>query len=397
MESKGGEKRMSSSVTRREFIWEGIFLTLGLCGIYLFSRWQKYLSTSLSSSLRKPMGRKASFPQLKEAMFYQSLPGGKIKCELCFRRCLVKEGGIGFCRVRKNIGGRYYSLVWNSPAALQIDPVEKEPQYHFLPGTDILCFGTAGCNFRCRHCHNWHLSQAKPEEISVYQISPEEAVKIALLKKIPTISFTYNEPTVFYEYVYEIAKLAQSKGIKIMWHTNGALLEGPLRELLKYTDAVTVDLKGFSKKAYQNSEGLLAPVLKTLKIIKTSGKWLEIVNLVIPTLNDELNEIKAMCKWIKENLGVEVPLHFSRFFPQYKLTHVPATPLKTLEASYQMAKEIGLYYVTLGNVPGHKYNSTFCPACGEKIIHRRHFQVLSFNIMEGKCKFCQFRVAGVFS
>jgi len=331
----------------------------------------------------------------KEAMFYEKLDGNKIQCNICFRRCIVPPGGRGFCRVKENRDGRYYSLVYSSPSAVHVDPIEKEPQLHMLPGSEILCLGTAGCNFRCRHCHNWHLSQARPEDLDAYHLPPEKVIELAIQKDIPTISFTYNEPTVFYEYVYDIAVLAKKKGLRILWHSNGSMNPDPLRALLEYTDAVTIDLKGFTKKAYQNSSAELKPVLETLKIIKQEGRWLEIVNLVIPTINDNPDDIQRMCEWIKENLGEEVPLHFSRFFPNYKLLHLPPTPIETLEDAYRIAKDTGLHYVTIGNVPGHKYNSTFCSKCGRRLIHRVHFQVSENNVVKGRCKFCNHKIPGI--
>ncbi|RKY64252.1 MAG: AmmeMemoRadiSam system radical SAM enzyme [Candidatus Latescibacterota bacterium] len=328
-------------------------------------------------------------------MFYRKLEGNWIQCETCFRMCTVPPGGRGFCRVRENREGRYYSLVYARPSAVHIDPIEKEPQYHMLPGTEILCFGTVGCNFRCRHCHNWHLSQASPGDLETYDIPPERAVEIALKKNIPTLSFTYNEPTAFYEYVYDVAVLAKSKGLRILWHSNGSMNPEPLKRLLRYTDAVTIDLKGFTKKAYDNSSAELEPVLRTLKIVKQEGKWLEVVNLVIPTINDDPSDIRRMCEWIKENLGEDTPLHFSRFFPNYRLIHLPPTPIRTLEKAHEIALDVGLHYVTIGNVPGHKYNSTFCPRCGKRLIYRVHFQVLENNVRNGRCKFCGYSIPGI--
>lgn len=345
-------------------------------------------------TLASPKAKKESF--LREAMFYKVLAGDEVQCQMCFRKCIIPEGRRGACRNRENHKGKLYSVVYGRPSAVHIDPIEKEPQYHFLPGSEILCIGTAGCNFRCRHCHNWHLSQRSIEEMAyVYDLMPEKAVEQALKNKIPTMSFTYNEPTSFYEYVYDIAKLAKEKGLRIIWHSNGAINPAPLKELLKYTDGVTIDLKGFSQRAYDNSSAELEPVLRTLKIIKKEGKWLEIVNLVIPTINDDLEEIRKMCIWIKENLGVDVPLHFSRFFPAYRLTQLPPTPISTLEKAYQIARKVGLNYVSIGNVPGHKYNSTFCPKCGKKLIHRTHFMVLSNDIEDGKCRFCGQEIPGI--
>lgn len=333
---------------------------------------------------------------LREAMFYEKLDENWVQCRICFRECTIVPGGHGFCRVRENRSGRLYSLVHSLPSAVHIDPIEKEPQLHNLPGTNILCIGTVGCNFRCKQCHNWHLSRSSPGELHTYDLPPERVVALSLRQNIPTISFTYNDPIVFYEYVYDVAVLAKEKGLNILWHSNASIGPEPLRELLKYTDAVTVDLKGFSEKVYrQTYSAELAPVLQALKIIKEEGIWLEIVNLIIPTINDDPNEIRKMCEWIKENLGEEVPVHFSRFVPAYKLTHLPHTPVKTLEMAREIAREVGLHYATIGNVPGHKYNSTFCPKCDKRLIHRLHFQVLRNNIKDGECKFCGHKIPGI--
>ncbi|MCM8792442.1 MAG: AmmeMemoRadiSam system radical SAM enzyme [Candidatus Omnitrophica bacterium] len=375
-------------ISRRIFLKKTLKFLVGLGLIDLLGDWCYFDNSEAEEDFL-----------LKEAMFYKKLDNQVVQCKVCFRRCILENGQRSFCRNKENKEGRLYSLVYARPSAVQIDPIEKEPCFHMLPGTEILCFGTAGCNFRCKFCHNWHLSQRSIEEMGqIFKITPQDAVKIALDKKIPTLSFTYNEPSSFYEFVYETAVLAKKNGLKILWHTNGSLNPEPLRELLKYTDAVTVDLKSFTEEFYQNiSEAKLEPVLNTLKFIKEEGKWLEIVNLVIPTLNDDLQDIKRMCLWIKENLGKDIPLHFSRFFPNYKLTSLPATPITTLELAYRTAKEVGLDYVTIGNVPGHIYNSTFCPFCDKVLIERRHFTVLNNNIVDGRCKFCKNSIPGIWS
>lgn len=333
---------------------------------------------------------------LREAMFYETLPNNKVRCNICFRRCFIPEGKRGFCRNKENRNGKLYNIVHSKPSAVQIDPIEKEPLCHFLPGTDILCIGTAGCNFRCSFCHNWHLSQRSLEEIDYRFFSPEEIVKLAIKRRCSTISFTYNEPISFYEYMYDIARVAKKEGLRVIFHTNGSMCEEPLRELLKYIDAVTVDWKGFSSKFYREVlKAEVGPVTKSLKVIKEAGKHLEIVNLVVPGYNDKEEDIRKMCLWIRDSLGRDVPLHFSRFFPSYKMTSLSPTPMKTLERAYEIAKEVGLYYVTLGNCPGHKYNSTFCPKCGKRLIHRVHFTVLENLIKEGKCPKCRFKISGV--
>ncbi len=373
-------------ISRRDFLKKTCLFLAGL---------------GLSQTLFGLFSRGASAKQepgvFREAMFYKRLGNNVVQCEVCFRGCIIKEGRRSFCRNKENIGGELYNLAHSRPSAVQIDPIEKEPCLHMLPGTQILCFGTAGCNFRCKFCHNWHLSQRSIEEMyHTYDLSPEDAVRRALKGKVPTLSFTYNEPIAFYEYVYDCARLAKQKGLKVLWHTNGSLNPKPLRELLKYTDAVTVDLKGFTDDFYRNTSGAeLQPVLRAMKIIREEGKWLEICHLHIPTLNDNPRDVERMCSWIKDELGKGTPLHFSRFFPAYRLTNLPPTPIEKLEQAYKIAKDVGLEYVTIGNVPGHRFNSTFCPSCKERLIHRSHFSVLGNNIVKGRCRFCGQEIPGI--
>ena len=334
--------------------------------------------------------------ELHEARYYVTLNNNVVECQLCFRKCIVAENELGFCRNKKNVGGKYYTRVYAKPCALQIDPIEKEPSFHMLPGGTIFCTGTASCNNRCKFCHNWHMSQKSLDETINYFAPPSKVVELAIRANCDAVSFTYNEPTVFYEYMFDIAKLAKESGLKALFHTNGSMSAEPLFALLEHMDAVTVDLKAFTPQFYQQvSASELKPVLETLQNVKKAGIHLEIVNLVIPTLNDDLDDIKGMCVWIRENLGDEVPLHFTRFSPAYKLTNLPPTPIETLEVAAGIADEEGLQYVYVGNVPGHKRNSTFCPKCGKRIILRIHFSVLSQNIEHGKCKFCGHEIPGV--
>jgi pyruvate formate lyase activating enzyme len=375
-----------TEISRRNFLKKGGIFLVGIgLGNSLFAMFNGNSKTRMDKSL------------LREAMFYKKLDKAMVQCEVCFRGCVLKQKQRSFCRNKVNIDGRLYSLVHGRPSAIQLDPIEKEPAYHMFPGTEILCFGTAGCNFRCKFCQNWHLSQRSIEEMDrIYDLTPKDGVDLAIKKKIPTLSFTYNEPTSFYEYVYDMAKHAKDNGLNILFHSNGSMNPEPLKELLKYTDAVTIDLKGFSEEFYKNtSSAMLAPVQRTLKIIREQKKWLEIVNLVIPGLNDSPDDIKRMCLWIKEHLADDVPLHFSRFFPNYRLTNIPATPIITLEKAHQIARAAGLKYVTIGNVPGHKYNSTFCPQCQKRIIHRTHFQVIENNVKNGQCRFCGYPISGI--
>ncbi len=387
------------NTSRRDFIRK---LFAGIAAMvsagYLFFSSNRNLFSGLTASSSTASGKtfKTGAIEGKEALYYTGLDRNRVRCELCYRSCTINDGRRGFCKNRENRRGKLYNVVYGKPSAVHIDPIEKEPQHHMLPGTKMICIGTAGCNFRCRHCHNWHLSQRSIEEIGrFYDHTPRDIVNGAVNRNIPTISFTYNEPTVFYEYCLDIARLAKKQNLRILWHSNGYMKPEPLEELLKYTDAVTIDLKGFSKKAYDNSDAERDPVLKTLKTIKESDTWLEIVNLVIPTVNDSTQEIKDMCKWIRDDLSPEVPLHFSRFFPNYKLTHLSPTPVETLERAYKTAQETGLHYITLGNVPGHEYNSTFCPKCGKMLIQRVHFNVMENNISNGKCASCGHNIPGI--
>lgn len=333
---------------------------------------------------------------LHEARFYRCLEDHRIQCQLCFRKCIVPPGERGFCRNKQNISGAYYDLVYGRPSALQIDPIEKEPCFHMLPGSRIFGIGTASCNNRCRHCHNWHLSQHSVEELRTYEHTPEEMVHIILDEGCEGVSFTYNEPTVFYDYMFDIARRAKQQGLRTIFHTNGSLEAEPLFALLEHMDAVTVDLKAFTPRFYREvSESELKPVLRTLENIRKTDVHLEIVNLIIPGHNDDLRHIRAMCRWIREHLADRVPLHFTRFFPAYRLNHLSPTPVETLEAAASIADEEGLKYVYIGNMPGHERNSTFCPSCGKQLIHRMHFQVLSMALEEGKCPQCGEEIPGI--
>mgnify|MGYP001040349936 CR=1 FL=1 len=350
---------------------------------------------------------KPSTEGLREAMYYTKIEGNAVQCQLCFRRCVIGEGQRGFCTNRRNVGGRLYTVIYGKPCALQIDPVEKEPLFHVYPRSSIFCIGTAGCNFRCSFCQNWHMAHKSLEEVEYAQYSPEELVDLAFEYNCTGFHFTYNEPTVFYEYMYDIAEIAKKKGLVVAFHSNGAINEEPLRELLRFMDAVTIDLKSFKPEYYeyvteQSTSGPFQPssppldtVLSTMKTIKEVGVWLEIVNLMIPTLNDDMEDVKEMCTWIRENLGDDVPLHFLRFMPACKLTKLPYTPVQTLEAARRTAMAAGMKYVYIGNVPGHEGNSMFCPSCGECLIARYHFLVLSYNLDGDKCKFCGYEIPGL--
>ncbi len=332
-----------------------------------------------------------------EARYYRSLPNRAVQCELCFRGCRIPEGRNGFCRNRQNTDGTLRNVVYGQPSAVNVEPTEKEPMHHFLPGTNMLCIGTASCNFRCRFCHNWHLSQRSFDQVRRrHSYTPEQMARYGKRAGVPAVSFTYNEPTVFYEYMYDVAVAARREGLRPIFHSNGSLSPEPLRDLLQHIDAVTIDLKAFSDEFYSDLCGARRePVLETLKIIKEEGVWLEVVNLVLPGHNDEPAEIKEMCRWIRTELDAETPLHFSRFSPSYKMTDLSPTPVRTLERCRDIAHDEGLLYVSIGNVPGHEANSSFCPDCGTRIITRHHFTVSDIKMENGACAECGRKIAGV--
>lgn len=323
---------------------------------------------------------------LKEAAYWEPIAGGSVQCNLCPNRCLLAEGQRGLCKVRQNIGGKLYNLAYGKVVSMHLDPIEKKPFFHFLPGSQTYSLATAGCNLSCLYCQNWEIAQNFPEDVKSEFMSPEEVVAEAKKSGAQSIALTYSEPIAFYEYMLDIAKLAKQKGIKVVVVSNGYINEEPLKELLKYIDAIKIDLKGFNDDFYQRFiGGHLQPVLESLKIIKQSGVWLEIVNLLIPGENDSEQEIKAMSQWLKDNLGDEVPLHFSRFYPMYKLQNLPPTPEETVKRARQIALEVGLKYVYTGNIDDPESWATYCPKSGQAAIKRAGYFVEENNLKNGTC------------
>ncbi|MCK9604264.1 MAG: AmmeMemoRadiSam system radical SAM enzyme [Candidatus Omnitrophica bacterium] len=334
---------------------------------------------------------------LKEALYYQKLSGKAVQCRLCPRYCAIPDKARGFCGIRENRDGTLYTLSYAKAVSFNgLDSIEKKPLFHFLPGTKTFSVATAGCNLRCKFCQNWEISQRRPEEIEYVYIEPAELVRRAIASGCPTIAYTYSEPTIFYEYMLETAKLTRAQGIKNIMHSNGYINEEPLRQLSKFLDAANIDLKGFSDDYYAKlSEGRLEPVLKSLKILKEEGVHLEITNLILSGFNDDPDTIIKMCLWIKENLGADTPVHFSRSFPMYKLASLNPTPVETLEKARTIALDCGLKYVYIGNLAGNLAENTYCPKCKEMLIERRGYFILQNNIKDGKCKFCGEKIEGI--
>ncbi len=331
----------------------------------------------------------------KEGMYYERTPRG-VMCLLCPNECTIKEGELGDCRSRTNSKEKLFSIAYGNPCAVHIDPIEKKPLYHFLPTSMAYSIATAGCNLACLNCQNWTISQKSPRETRNYDLMPEKLIQEVLKSDCKSIAYTYSEPITFFEYTYDSSKLARSKDIKNVLVSAGYINEKPLRELARYIDAANIDLKSFKDSIYLRlNGGKLQPVLNTLKILKEEGVWLEITNLVVPSWTDDLNMIKEMCKWLKDNGFKDNPLHFSRFHPQYKLTQLPATPVSTLNKARDIAIGEGLKYVYIGNVPGSGAENTYCPHCKKMIIERRGYKILSNNIVGNKCRFCNASIAGV--
>jgi pyruvate formate lyase activating enzyme len=332
----------------------------------------------------------------KLSPYFTPLADKRVRCELCPRQCETGPGERGYCRVRENRDGQYYSLVFGNPCAVHIDPVEKKPFFHVLPSTLSFSIATAGCNFDCKFCQNWEISQARPDDTMNYDLPPEQAVSGASRFECASIASTYVEPTIFMEYMIEIGKLARSRKILNLMHSNGYVNPKPLEDLCGCLDAACIDLKGFTGKYYKEvTDGTLEPVLATLKYLKCKGIHTEIVNLLVPGKNDDIDQIGAMCRWIKDELGPDVPLHFSRFYPLYKLKSLEPTPVSTLEAAWKKAKDEGLNFVYIGNIPGHPAENTVCPGCKKPVITRSGFSVTSISLKDGKCPECGRQIPGI--
>jgi len=331
-----------------------------------------------------------------EAKFYDKLPNKKVKCKLCPRGCAVGDKERGYCGVRENRGGVYYTLVHSRVCAAHVDPVEKKPFFHYLPGSLAFSLATAGCNVNCKFCQNWDISQARPEQVSSQYVPPRRVAELATQYNCPTIAYTYSEPTVFSEFVMDAADAGHEAGIRSILVSNGYIQNEPLRAVYSKMDAVKIDLKSFSESYYQKIvTGELKPVLDTLVALRKMGKWNEIVYLVVPTLNDSDAEFTGMARWIKANLGTDVPIHFTQFHPDYLLKNLPITPVSTLERARDIAVAEGLHYVYIGNVPGHPAENTYCPQCRRMLVQRTGFEIRQMLIRKGACPFCKQKIPGV--
>jgi pyruvate formate lyase activating enzyme len=386
--SRKGEGITESGVSKREFLR---FCGKSLCAIYA------------AHLFRFPEILRAQSPQkglIKTTLspYFTSLDRGEIQCDLCPRRCRVPKGKRGFCGVRENRGGKYYSLVYGNPCVIHADPIEKEPFLHVLPGSTSLTLSTAGCNFQCKFCENWEVSQALPEEVYSHEIPPELVIQKAKEAGARSIAYTYAEPTTFFEYMFDTACLAKQAGILNVMHSNGFMNPDPLKKLCKVLHAVHIDLKGFTEAFYHElSNGELAPVLETMQTLKQGNIHLEITNLMIPTKNDEISVVRDMCHWVKRELGADTPVHFSRFYPLYKLKRLPPTPVSMLEKAREVALSSGLEYVYISKVPGHEGWNTFCPKCEKMVIQRTGYMIREIHLKDGKCEYCGKPIPGIWA
>ncbi len=338
-------------------------------------------------------------PYVKEAVLWEPVPGkpGYVKCNVCARRCIIAPGRYGVCGVRKNIGGKLYLMVYGLLTAMNIDPIEKKPLFHFEPGSGVLSISTVGCNFFCKFCQNWEISQSRLEK-GLYgkYVPPEEVVERALEWGADGIAYTYNEPTIFLEYVHDVAEKAKKEGLYNVMVTNGYLTREAIDYLDGLMDGATVDFKGSGNpEFYRKLMGVPdpSPIYDAILYMKEKGWWIEITDLIVPRYGDKEEDLRRLAEWVKENLGPETPFHLLRFHPDYKLLDLPPTPVETLDRLAKIAIEVGLKHVYIGNVWGHPLENTYCPRCGYTVIERRGFAILAWRLdKENRCKNCGYKL-----
>lgn len=338
---------------------------------------------------------------MKKATLYEQLKDNKVRCTACSHYCQISPGKTGVCGVRQNCDGALQLLVYNHPIAVNLDPIEKKPLFHFLPGTQIFSLGTVGCNFGCDFCQNWDISQvSKTDKDFDWESAgeawlPEDIVNYCQHHGIPAIAYTYNEPTIFIEYAYDIAKLAHNAGIKNVFVTNGYGSAEVYDYIGKYLDAANVDLKSFNPEYYQKiCHAKIKPVLENIKLLHERGIWVEVTTLIVPGQNDDPGELTQLAEFIAK-IDPNIPWHISRFFPQYKMQNLGPTPLKTLEQAYDIGTRAGLKYIYVGNITDSSHETTICPKCHKAVIERVGYQLNGLNLKDGRCKYCQTKLPGV--
>ncbi|HMB00974.1 MAG TPA: AmmeMemoRadiSam system radical SAM enzyme [Spirochaetota bacterium] len=379
-------------MNRRDFLIKSGAVLGGLYTARLLGN--KY-QLQAQSSVFKNDAPAAPGKHTREAYHYTAM-GRNVRCSTCPNHCLLEPGDRGICRAKVNINGKLYNTAYGNPAAVNIDPIEKKPLYHFYPGSRAFSIACGGCPLRCLNCQNWSLSQSKPEELRTYNMFPQTVVKEALINDCQSIAYTYSEPIAWYRYMYDTAKAARQKKIHNIWITSGYIEEKALEHLCPVIDAANVDLKSFSDSIYQTlNAGKLDPVLRTLRILHQRQIWMEITCLLVPGYSDDMQMIKDMCAWIVDTIGPDYPLHFSRFHSDHKLRHVPPTPRHTMYEAHDIAREEGIHHVYLGNmITANTGLHTYCPHCGKILIKRRGYIIEKNNIKDSCCPFCKTVVSG---
>ncbi|HOK17784.1 MAG TPA: AmmeMemoRadiSam system radical SAM enzyme [Caldisericia bacterium] len=330
---------------------------------------------------------------IREALLYEKIEKNRVRCNLCFKKCIIKENEHGFCGVRKNIDGKLYTEIYGLASSVAMDPIEKKPLFHFFPGSKVLSLGTWGCNLRCAHCQNWEISYEKYSDKIIDNsnfLSPESLIDLAKKYNSKGIAFTYNEPTIWFEYTLDVFKIAKSIGLYTVYVTNGTITSEGLHMISPYLDAFRVDIKAFYENSFKKITGVknINSILERTIEAKRIGMHIEVVTNVIPTVNDSRKEMDELSKWIFENLGLKTPWHVTRFYPYQQFSYIEPTPIKTLEIIRDIGESNGLKFIYVGNVFGHPYENTYCPNCKSLVIKREGYNIKEYNIINRRCKFC---------
>lgn len=381
----------SKRLNRRTFLKTGSGGIAALCAASVSGCRRGESAQNMSDSMIAQKG----FVSARPSAWFTQTGNGKITCQLCPKSCRLEKGDRGPCRVRENRDGTGYTLAYGNPALVQDDPIERKPFFHVRPGIRVLSLATAGCNLACKFCEVWDMAQVGPEDVHAYDMPPDTVVAHAVSSNVPAISYAFGEPVIFYEYMTDVAAAAKQAGLLNLIHTAGYIQPEPLDKLCGLIDAANIDLKSFDPSFYREIVGgSLDPVLSTLKQLRHSGVHIEITYIVIPTLNDDMKKIGQMCQWLVDELGQDVPIHFSRFYPLYKLSSLPRTPVSTLNNARETALKAGLNFVYIARVTGHEAENTFCPGCKKTVIKRVGFVVDENHIKDGKCAWCQRGIPG---
>lgn len=377
--------RINGRVSRRDFLSGCVLGGLGLA----------VTGASPADARRSASAARKPAPVYHEATFWESREGGRVRCLTCPNFCECGEGGITRCRTRVNRGGKLYTMTYGRPCVIYVDALEKNPLYHVAPGSSALATATAGCNLYCAYCQNWDIAQVGPDKTRNMDLSPDALVGEAVERKVRWLTFSYTEPVAYYEYALDAARIARQRGLKVAVVTAGYINPKPLEKLMEFSDAFSVTLKGYTQEFYQKvCGGNLEDVWQTLRLLARSGKWLEVVTLIVPGMNDEEQGLRELARSLAR-LNRDIPLHYLRFSPAYKLKHLTMTPLKTLEKASRLARQEGLRYVYLSNLPGHSDAHTVCPNCSTLLVERVGFKVLSNQVKNGRCPACGLLIPGV--